>query len=218
MRPRARRPARWVPSRGEMRSRSVRKTREMRHRARAGQELFWGGAVCWWGGLREQLTPDPSRFATTDQLPGRGPPSRAITHPTAMQWSRHYIGELTGRLIEPEVMQKIPYMEMKLRIPEHLLMRVDKMTMAHSVEARVPFLDHDLVEFAMRVPPSYKLSDGLGKKILKQMAEPFRRSRPALPAQAGFRGAYGQVVPRPDVLATLSLRDGEFEPLHGGLY
>jgi asparagine synthase (glutamine-hydrolysing) len=45
------------------------------------------------------------------------------------------------------------------------------MTMAHSIEARVPFLDHDLVEFAMRVPPSYKLSNGVGKKILKKMAE-----------------------------------------------
>ena len=52
-------------------------------------------------------------------------------------------------------------------------MRVDKMTMAHSIEARVPFLDHDLVEFAMRLPPSYKLSEGLGKKILKKMAEPY---------------------------------------------
>jgi asparagine synthase (glutamine-hydrolysing) len=62
-------------------------------------------------------------------------------------------------------------MEMKLRIPEHLLMRVDKMTMAHAVEARVPFLDHDLVEFAMRLPPAYKLADGLGKRILKKVAE-----------------------------------------------
>ena len=39
-------------------------------------------------------------------------------------------------------------------------MRVDKLTMAHSVEARVPFLDHDVVDFATRLPPSYKLRDG----------------------------------------------------------
>jgi asparagine synthase (glutamine-hydrolysing) len=144
---------------------------EIRSRAAAGQELFWGGAVCWWGGLREQLTPEPSRFVASVSCPVEGLLPESHTRPDSHAVVRDYIGELTGRVVEPEVMQKIPYMEMKLRIPEHLLMRVDKMTMAHSIEARVPFLDHDLVEFAMRVPPSYKLSDGLGKKILKKMAE-----------------------------------------------
>jgi asparagine synthase (glutamine-hydrolysing) len=62
---------------------------------------------------------------------------------------------------------------MKLRLPEHLLMRVDKLTMAHSVEARVPFLDHDVVDFATRLPPAYKLRDGIGKRILKHAAEPY---------------------------------------------
>src|SRR5262249_41292393 len=80
---------------------------------------------------------------------------------------------LTGCLVDPEVLQKIPYLEMKLRLPEHLLMRVDKLTMAHSVEARVPFLDHDVVEFATRLPPSYKLSNATGKKILKEAAAPY---------------------------------------------
>ena len=71
------------------------------------------------------------------------------------------------------MLQKIPYLEMKLRLPEHLLMRVDKLTMAHAVEARVPFLDHDVVDFATRLPPSYKLQDGVGKRILKKAAEPY---------------------------------------------
>jgi asparagine synthase (glutamine-hydrolysing) len=67
----------------------------------------------------------------------------------------------------------MPYLEMKLRLSEHLLMRVDKLTMAHSIEARVPFLDHDVVEFATKLPPSYKLADGTCKKILKQAAAPY---------------------------------------------
>ena len=71
------------------------------------------------------------------------------------------------------MLQKIPYMEMKLRLPEHLLMRVDKLTMAHAIEARVPFLDHDVVEFATRLPPSYKLQDGVGKSLLKKAAAPY---------------------------------------------
>jgi asparagine synthase (glutamine-hydrolysing) len=60
---------------------------------------------------------------------------------------------------------------MKLRLSEHLLMRVDKMTMAHAIEARVPFLDHDVIDFARRLPPSYKLADGVGKRVLKRVAE-----------------------------------------------
>ena len=44
--------------------------------------------------------------------------------------------------------------------------RVDNMTMAHGLEARTPFLDHELVELAARIPPELKLADG-GKGILK---------------------------------------------------
>jgi asparagine synthase (glutamine-hydrolysing) len=45
--------------------------------------------------------------------------------------------------------------------------RVDNMTMASGLEARVPFLDHELVEFAGRIPPELKLADG-GKGVLKR--------------------------------------------------
>jgi asparagine synthetase B (glutamine-hydrolysing) len=41
---------------------------------------------------------------------------------------------------------------------------LDTLTMAHSVEARVPFLDHDVVDFATKLPASYKLSDATCKK------------------------------------------------------
>jgi asparagine synthase (glutamine-hydrolysing) len=146
---------------------------EVQARARRGEELFWGGAVCWWGERRERLTPDkaPFRSEIDCPVPGLLPDShRSLdSHDVVKQ----YVGGLTGRLRDPEVLQKIPYLEMKLRLPEHLLMRVDKLTMAHSIEARVPFLDHDVVEFANRLPPSYKLSDAIGKKILKKAAAPY---------------------------------------------
>ena len=60
------------------------------------------------------------------------------------------------------------YLELKQRLAELLLMRVDKMTMATSVEARVPFLDHELVEFALALPPEMKVRDGVGKYLLKK--------------------------------------------------
>lgn len=147
--------------------------KDIRRRAQNGEELFWGGAVCWWGSLRQQLTPDRSPFQDEIDCPIEGllPPGLRLLDSHAVV--NTYLGDLAGNLADPEVLQKIPYMEMKNRLPEHLLMRVDKMTMAHSIEARVPFLDHDVVNFATRLPPSYKLQDGVGKRIIKKIAEPY---------------------------------------------
>jgi asparagine synthase (glutamine-hydrolysing) len=58
--------------------------------------------------------------------------------------------------------------EFGLRLPELLLMRIDKMTMASSVEARAPYLDPQLIEFAARLPLSFHWADGKGKLILKR--------------------------------------------------
>src|SRR4051794_28905717 len=66
---------------------------------------------------------------------------------------------------------KMTYLELKLRLPELLLMRVDKITMATSVEARVPFLDHHLVEYAMGLPNDMKVNGTTGKYILKRALE-----------------------------------------------
>ena len=49
-------------------------------------------------------------------------------------------------------LDRLIYQDLRLRLPELLLMRVDKLTMANAVEARVPFLDHELVELAMSIP------------------------------------------------------------------
>jgi asparagine synthase (glutamine-hydrolysing) len=147
--------------------------REIEARARNGQELFWGGAVCWWGELREQLTPSRAPFAGDISCPVEGllPDSHRQLDSHAVV--RHYLRDLDGRVDDPAILRKIPYLEMKLRLPEHLLMRVDKLTMAHAIEARVPFLDHDVVDFATRLPSSYKLRDGIGKVIVKNVASPY---------------------------------------------
>jgi asparagine synthase (glutamine-hydrolysing) len=58
--------------------------------------------------------------------------------------------------------------EFGLRMPELLLMRIDKMTMASSVEARAPYLDPQLVEFAAGLPLALHWSEGGGKRILKR--------------------------------------------------
>ncbi len=58
--------------------------------------------------------------------------------------------------------------EFGLRLPELLLMRIDRFSMANSVEARVPFLDPDLVEYVYRLPISQKLHRGQTKIVLRE--------------------------------------------------
>ena len=70
--------------------------------------------------------------------------------------------------------------------------RVDNMTMAHGLEARTPFLDHELVELAALCPPELKLADG-GKGVLKRGARGCR-------ARRGDRPAEG-LLPRPRAVA-----------------
>lgn len=67
-----------------------------------------------------------------------------------------------------DFLEKMIYLELKIRLPELLLMRVDKITMAPSIESRVPFLDHPFVEFAMNIPLDLKIKNRVPKYILKK--------------------------------------------------
>jgi asparagine synthase (glutamine-hydrolysing) len=142
-------------------------------RARRGEQLFWGGALCWRDPLRRQLTPDSDLFRQTVDCPIEGLLPDAYRERDSHRVVAHLLDGLDGTVANPAILQKITSLELSLRLPEHLLMRVDKMTMAHGIEARVPFLDHELVQFAMRLPPSYKLKGDEGKALLKTVAARF---------------------------------------------
>jgi asparagine synthase (glutamine-hydrolysing) len=60
------------------------------------------------------------------------------------------------------------YMDTKTWLPDELLIKADKMTMANSVELRVPLLDHKVLEFAASLPPNFKLRGFTPKYILKK--------------------------------------------------
>src|SRR5439155_7669292 len=60
------------------------------------------------------------------------------------------------------------YVDLNLRLPELLLMRVDKMTMGVGLEGRVPFLDHRFVALAMSIPSALKTKNGTLKHVLKK--------------------------------------------------
>lgn len=101
-------------------------------------------------------------------------------------------------------LDRLIYQDLRLRLPELLLMRVDKLTMASSVEARVPFLDHQLVEFAMSVPAREKIRDGIGKHLVKRAVSDLLPEdlvwRPkqgfGTPVSQWFRGELGDQLQR----------------------
>ena len=65
-------------------------------------------------------------------------------------------------------LQRMLYYDQKVWLPDDLLVKADKMTMAASLELRVPFLDHKVVEWAWRVPQSLKVDGAVGKVLLRR--------------------------------------------------
>ncbi len=82
--------------------------------------------------------------------------------------------ELNGDEVPQSSSGAAPYLNRILHqqfdhwLPDDILMKQDKMSMAHAIEARVPFLDHELVEYALRLPPAMKIRSGRSKYVLRQ--------------------------------------------------
>jgi asparagine synthase (glutamine-hydrolysing) len=65
-------------------------------------------------------------------------------------------------------LQRMLYYDQKVWLPDDLLVKADKMTMAASLELRVPFLDHKVVEWVWRVPQTLKIDGAIGKVLLRR--------------------------------------------------
>lgn len=65
----------------------------------------------------------------------------------------------------------VQYLDMKTYLPGDILTKVDRASMHHSLEVRVPLLDHELIAFAQRLPSAFKVKQSTGKHILKSAFE-----------------------------------------------
>jgi asparagine synthase (glutamine-hydrolysing) len=130
---------------------------ELVRRLGTGEELFWGGVVVYDEVTKNDLLSEDFRART------RGLSSYNI--------ALSYLDRIREEKPTADFLERMIYLELKLRLAELLLMRVDKITMATSIEARVPYLDHKLVEFAMNIPRHLKYKDGKAKYILKKALE-----------------------------------------------
>ena len=73
--------------------------------------------------------------------------------------------------VRRDFLSRMMFFELENLLPNCLLMKVDKMTMAHSLEARAPFLDHKLIEFAAALPAGFKIRGCTNKYILRKFME-----------------------------------------------
>ncbi len=167
----------------------------------ADEALFWGAAIVFDETLKRSLF-QRERRASWD-----GSSSYAVV--------REHLERIALERPDSDFLSQMTYLELKLRLPELLLMRVDKMTMATSVEARVPFLDHKLVEFALSVPRALKVEGKSGKHILKRALEEilprdvlYRAKRGfGAPVEGWFRGQHGDDLQKQVMNSRLRERD-----------
>jgi asparagine synthase (glutamine-hydrolysing) len=78
-----------------------------------------------------------------------------------------YYARIFAECDSDELLDRMMYFDLKMSLPEQLLMLTDKMTMAVSLEARVPYLDHRIVELAARLPASLKVK-GMNLRYLQK--------------------------------------------------
>ncbi|MCS6912733.1 MAG: asparagine synthase (glutamine-hydrolyzing) [Myxococcales bacterium] len=149
-------------------------------RAVRGEPLYWGLDVVFWDTEKADLL-------TAEARGQMGPGAAPIV--------QGYYDEMRRLRPEADFLQQISYVELSNRLPELLLMRVDKLTMAHSLEARAPFLDYHLVAYVLSRPANLKIRNGRTKYLLKEAV------RPLLPEAIIERPKQGFRVPLPAWLA-----------------
>ena len=129
---------------------------------------------------REQIYCDARSFCRDPQsvVIGAREPSTILTHP-----------DLGPPIDDYEAWMM--YVDLVTYLPDFILTKVDRATMAHSLESRAPFLDHRLVEFALALPTNVKIRNGETKWILRRVLDRYIESQLVDRPKAGFEPPLG---------------------------
>ena len=114
------------------------------------------------------------------------------------QLEAEYFGAQAPRGLS--ALDRFLFADLSLNMPSAMLTRLDRASMAHSLEARVPFLSHRMVDWALTVPTALKLRGTTGKRILREAVAPWLppsvMQRPKqgfqIPHAPWLRGAFGE--------------------------
>ncbi|WP_063772025.1 asparagine synthase (glutamine-hydrolyzing) [Kitasatospora mediocidica] len=141
-----------------------------------------------------------------DRLPGSFPPD-------------HLSGRLAETAGHPQAVDRLMQLDCNFWLPDAQLVKIDRMSMANSVEARSPFLDHQLIAYATGLPVGTKLRDGDEKAVLKAVARRYlpagivdrRKQELAVPLESWLGAALRERI-QSTLLAEPSLERGYFRP------
>jgi asparagine synthase (glutamine-hydrolysing) len=102
--------------------------------------------------------------------------------------------DLTSLMPQTDVLAGLQFLELRSSLPDELLVYADKLSMAHGLEVRVPFLDHEIVEYVERLSSSFKVRNGSRKWLHRRLCRHF------LPKQVTVRPKIGFETPSADWL------------------
>ncbi|MEM9140599.1 MAG: asparagine synthase-related protein, partial [Pseudomonadota bacterium] len=172
-------------------------------RAARDREHFWAGAMVFWNTAKNRLvnedaldTPDRGSIAAeAGLLP------LSYLEPDSYNVVQSFLSEFDERNPGQDALTRMIHNEFRLRLPELLLMRVDKISMSTSLEARVPFLDRDVIDFTFDIPEAWKTKGGMSKYLLKKAVEPLipndliyrKKMGFAAPMADWLRGEFGRI-------------------------
>ena len=152
----------------------------------------------------------PRVFRAKDHLPGAGarrggslfPFRLDSARPDARGLVQPQVARRAGRLwraagVRPACCERgtddalglIQYLDLKTYLVGDINTKVDRASMAHSLEVRDPLMDHELVEWAATLPSDFKIRGQQSKYLMKKSMEPYLPERCAVPAQDGLLGA-----------------------------
>lgn len=142
------------------------------------------------GALFERLPFDDARQWARASAPSSAEDFNHFLHPDFLESSRHSDPlEWLKDFSEMDHLNDALAFDFKTILADSLLMKVDKSSMRASLEARVPFLDKHVVEYAAGLPSSFKIRHFKGKYLLRQLAEKY------LPKKIAWRRKHGFIVP-----------------------
>ncbi|MCE5168920.1 asparagine synthase (glutamine-hydrolyzing) [Paenibacillus profundus] len=143
----------------------------------------WNQLSRWWSPLRKRATTPGTAgdkmYRLAELMKDSNLNSRQFYRYMISHWKDHSIVIGSGALntvfetvpnhVFSDFSNEMMYLDMISYLPDDILVKVDRAGMAVSLESRIPFLDHRIVEFAWQLPVNYKIKGGQGKWLLRQV-------------------------------------------------
>jgi asparagine synthase (glutamine-hydrolysing) len=184
-------------------------------------ELFWGAAHAYWNIHKDRVLSSPVQGGPWPLLEEAGLDTVGLESSNS--------GDLISAMMKTfdqehpgqDELSRMIHNEFRIRLAELLLMRVDKITMSTSIEGRVPFLDHKLVDFTSDIPQSWKVRNGEPKYLLKKALKGILPDEILYRPKMGFgapmadwlRGDFGRQAEN-SVLGSSLMKEGYFNLEH----